>query len=240
MSNIKFAHIVPTRHVLHAAAHSDKHMALRHLVIDDPSYVDKFQTIASEGGYIYLDNSQFELGVRCSVEGLLEAGRIIGASCLILPDGDISEESIQAVKQSGYDVMVIPAGDNMMVDFSGALWNPNIDYVGLSYSKTSEVLGRPRHSATSRFDFLCAYTLDLPPKKIHMLGAVSAGEIALMKPFEYAIESWDTSIAVWAGLCNEDIKNICRKNPITVDFSSDIQWNLLCQSNIDYVKQLLN
>jgi len=237
---IKFAHIAPTKHILHAGALSEVHMALRHLVIEDDEYVLKFRILADEGAYIYLDNSQFELGVSCSVDELLEAGRLIGASCLILPDGDVSETSINEIKKSGYDVMVIPAGSNFIFDFENALANPNIDRVGLSYSKASEYMGRPRHSATSRFDFLNMLEEPLPNKKIHMLGAVSAGEISLMKPYEYAIESWDSSIAVWGGLCNEDIKNMSTKNPINVDFSSDIAWNLLTESNIHYIKTLQN
>lgn len=236
---IKFCHIAPTNQLLRAAALSERHMALHHLVEEDEGgYVEKFSTISSEGEYIYLDNSEFELGAPCSLEELLVSGAKINANCLILPDGDISDESINIVKASGYDVMVIPAGENFKEDFLAAIQNIRINYVGLSYSKTSEYYKRPRHSATSRFDFLCEVEEHLHSKKLHLLGAVTAGEIALMKPFEWAIESWDSSIAVWGGLTNLDISNQCQKNPISVDFNSDLSWNLLCTSNIDYTKTL--
>jgi len=243
---IKFCHIAPTEHLLHAAAHSQRHMALQHLTLDtddnDPTqYVKKFRQIAAEGGYIYLDNSQFELGKPCSIDALIIAGHTVDASCLILPDGDMSEEDCKIVHANGFDVMVIPEGPALDEIFLDALSRPDIDYVGLSYSKTSQYLGRHRHSATSRFDFLSSLGAILPIKKIHLLGAVIPGEISLMKPYEDAIMSWDSSLAVWAGLDDETkIQYLTHKNGNPVDFTTQKLWNLTCDLNISYINVLLN
>jgi len=214
-------------------------MALAHLVEDGNEYTKKFKLLKSEGMYIYLDNSQFELGESVSLDFLIQAGHLVGASCLILPDGDQSPESIKLVKANGFDVMVIPAGDQLDLEFILALDNPNIDKVGLSYSKTSAFLNRHRHSCTSRFDFLSGLGAILPIKKIHLLGAVLPGEIALMSPYKDAIYSWDTSLAVWAGLNEVDIKTMTHKNVDSVDFTSQKPWNMVCDLNISYINTLL-
>lgn len=238
--SILFAHIAPVKHILHAAAQSQVHMALQHLCVRDSDYVKAFKRLSSEKEYIYLDNSQFELGEPCSLSDLIEAGHRIEASCLILPDGDVSDESIHAVKDAGFDVMVIPEGPALDELFVEALNNPKVDVVGLSYSKTSQFLGRHRHSATSRFDFLTSLGTVLPNKRIHLLGAVTPGEIALMKPFEDAILSWDSSLAVWGGLLSYDITKLTHKNPESVDFNSDLPWETMCNTNIAYINKLLN
>ncbi len=240
MNQIEFCHIAPTEHIMHAAAHSQRHMALQYLVKTSEEYTQKFTRLAREGEYIYLDNSQFELGKPCSVEDLIKAGYAINASCLILPDGDMSKESIRLVKGANFDVMVIPSGPNLEEEFIEALANPSIDVVGLSYSKTSKHLGRHRHSATSRFDFLSGLGTILPNKKIHMLGAVVPGEIALMKPYQDAILSWDTSLAIWPGLNGQDITKLTHKFAKNVEFNSKLQWDITCDNNIRYINTLLN
>ena len=233
---IHFAHIAPTKHILHAAANSRSHMALAHLV-NDPDYVMNFQTIRSEGGYVYLDNSQFELGYSLPIETILKAAILIDANCVILPDGDLTH--LDKVKQAGFDVMYIPSGVDLEEDFVEAMFNKKIDKVGLSYSKTSSYLGRDRHSSTSRFEFLSLIGKMLPNKKIHMLGMVTPGEIALMRPFKDLIFSWDTSIAIWAGLNHINIRDMKHKNTLEVDFDSDLHWGAVVDSNIDYITQLL-
>ncbi len=238
-ARIKFCHISPAAHILHAAAHSSCHMALQHLVGDN-LYTKRFKQLSHEGEYIYLDNSQFELGRPCSIDELIKAGHIINASCLILPDGDMSEEDCKIIHANGFEVMVIPEGPALDELFIDALSRPYIDKVGLSYSKTSQYLGHHRHSATSRFDFLTGLGTILPIKKIHMLGAVVPGEIGLMRPFRDAIFSWDTSLAIWAGLNDEKIENFTHKNSNEVNFNSDLQWNQTCDSNIAYINKLLD
>jgi len=249
MSKIKFAHIAPTTHILQAASESQVHMALQHLTlaernIDNIEYIQTFKSIASQGGYIYLDNSEFELGYSCNLDELISAGLLINASCLILPDGNMNKADCKRIRDEGFDVMVIPTpnknGLGLNTNFIEALHRPDINYVGLSYSKTSAALNRHRHSATSRFDFLAGLGTVLPNKKIHMLGAVVPGEIALMKPFEDAIMSWDTSLAVWAGVNYIDVKRLTHKNHKSVDFTSQKPWNSVCDSNIAYINVLLN
>ena len=233
---IEFCHIAPTKHILHAAAHSTRHMALAHLC-DDPAYIKAFRTLGmEEGNYIYLDNSQFELGAALPVEVLLKAAHEIKADCIILPDGSLN--GMEAIKAHGFDVMYIPSAPDLEMDFTEAMLDDRIDYIGLSYSKTSAYLGRPRHSSTSRFDFLGLIGDMLPIKKIHLLGMVTPGEIALMKPYEDAIVSWDSSIAVWAGMNEVCIKSMRHKNTDSVDFKSVLKWSYVCNNNIAYIKKL--
>jgi len=237
MDAIRFAHIAPTKHILHAAANSKAHMALTHLV-GCQVYVDNFRTVRAEGGYVYLDNSQFELGYALPIAEVLAAAKLINANCVILPDGELKD--LDKVKAAGFDVMYIPAAPNLEDDFLEAMFNKKIDKVGLSYSKTSAYLGKPRSSTTSRFEFLCTIARMLPNKKIHMLGMVTPGEIALMRPFKHLIYSWDTSIAVWAGLNHIDIRDMSHKNTAEVDFDSELHWGNVVDSNIDYITQLLS
>lgn len=239
MHPISFCHIAPIKHILHAAAFSTHHMALQHLC-HISEYVNAFRTLSREkGNYIYLDNSQYELGHSCSLDELIIAGHAIGADCLILPDGDLS--GLQIVKREGFDVMYIPSAIDLEKDMADALHNPGIDVVGLSYSKTAKHLGRPRHSATSRFDFLQSLGMLLPNKKIHMLGiSDTVHEIALMKPYTFAIRSWDSSNAVWAGLNGRRTSKMLHKFGKEVDFLSEAEWNELCSQNIEYTTALLN
>ncbi len=236
---IKFAHIAPEKHVDQAAKLSDGVvMALEDRVRNDSSYRYKMRKLANAGYTVYLDNNFFELGYACSVEDLISAGGMINATYLITPDADITEAITKVIHDAGFKVMVIPAGEDLKADFVEALHRTDIDLVGLSYSKTSAYFNRPQHSSTSRFDFLNLLEEPFPYKKIHLLGSVSAGEVALMKPFEYAIESWDSSLAIWAGICNLDIRNMSEKNSISVDFNDSTDWNLLMTSNVDYIKKL--
>ena len=236
MEKIRFAHIAPTKHILQAAANSCAHMALAHL-INDPEYADNFRTIRDEGGYVYLDNSQFELGYSLPIETVLNAAQLINANCVILPDGDLTH--LDFVKKAGFDVMYIPAAPDLEKDFLEAMFNKKIDKVGLSYSKTSAYMSRERHSSTSRFDFLAGIGEMLPNKKIHMLGMATPGEIALMRPFKDLIYSWDTSIAVWAGLNNTRIEDMKHKNATPVDFDSGLHWGNVVDANIEYINKLL-
>ena len=237
MDTIRFAHIAPTKHILHAASNNYAHMALAHL-IGDEDYVKNFRTIRAEGGYVYLDNSQFELGYSLDIATVVGAARTIDANCVILPDGDLSD--LDAVKAAGFDVMYIPDHPDLEADFVEAMFNKKIDKVGLSYSKTSAYMGRERHSSTSRFDFLNTIGEILPNKKIHMLGMSTPGEIALMRPFKNLIYSWDTSIAIWAGLNHIDIRDMKHKNVTPVDFNSDLHWGNVVDSNIEYINKLLD
>ncbi len=237
MKKIEFCHIAPIKHILHAAAHSTKHMALAHLC-SDPEYVRAFRTIGMEpDNYIYLDNSQFELGTALPFKDLIETAHLILADCIILPDGEL--EGLEECKDAGFDVMYIPSAPDLEEDFLATINDPDIDYIGLSYSKTSSHLGRPRHSATSRYDFLSNLGEMLPNKKIHMLGMVTPGEIALVKPFEDAIVSWDSSIAIWAGINEIIVKEMRHKNTDIVDFNSVLNWSYECNVNIAYINKLL-
>jgi hypothetical protein len=212
-------------------------MALAHLC-KDPEYVNNFRTIREEGGYVYLDNSQYELGYSLPIEKVLEAAFLINANCVILPDGDLTH--LEEVKYSGFDVMYIPADPDLEKDFIDAMFNKKIDVVGLSYSKVATYMGRARHCTTSRFDFLTTIGEMLPNKKIHMLGMATPGEIALMRPFRDLILSWDTSIAIWAGLNHIDIRDMKHKNTRPVDFDSDLHWGNIVDSNIEYINKLLS
>ncbi len=234
---IEMCHIAPTKHILHATAHSTRHMALAHLC-NDKEYVEAFKTIGMEqDNYIYVDNSQFELGEALPMETLIEAADKILADCIILPDGSVEGASI--AKKAGYDVMYIPAAPNFEADFMEAIWDQEIDFVGLSYSKVASHLGRGRHSATSRFDFLSSLGEMLPNKKIHMLGMVTPGEIALIKPFEHAIISWDSSIAIWPGINEWEVQDLKHKFGTPVDFNSILPWSYVCNNNISYINKLI-
>jgi hypothetical protein len=85
-------------------------------------------------------------------------------------------------------------------------------------------------------------------KKIHFLGMVDGpNECTLVQDYLWAIDSWDSSAAVWAGMCGIGFDNsptglIDGKNEIEVDFdhdSGDIASIALAMKNIKFIDDQL-
>jgi len=251
---IKMAHIAPTAIMGTAAEYSDGvYMALQHLCKPGSPYVDGMKRVA-EANYVYLDNSAFELGKSCSTEDLIQAGKLINANCLILPDGRQSREEVAEVKQAGFDVMVIPARQSDMgpqtmealdrgdmgLQFMEALDREDIDFVGLSYTHASAYMGLDVHNVTSRDKFLGRFVNPNVSKKIHLLGATLPEEAILLRKFSEFIYSWDSSMCAWSGVHTQTIDGLDAKFSIPVDFDSELEWTNEASYNVAYMKGLLD
>ena len=91
-------------------------------------------------------------------------------------------------------------------------------------------------------------TMETNNKKIHFLGMVDGpNEITLMQDWLHFINTWDSSAAVWAGMCNISFDQsptglINGKNEIEVDFShkgADNTQIRMAMENCRYIDKLL-
>ena len=225
---MKLAFISPIAHLDKAISHSTINMALAHLC-DQEEYTKPFK---ESSNYTILDNSFFELGHCLDKDIMLGAAKKVGADCLVMSDG--TTDSITTYKEAGYDVMYIPTSID---DFVNAMYDENIDKVGLSFYWTSKIEGLPKNNPTARYNFLVKhFREDMNKEKIHLLGATdSIYEGALCK--HYA-GSWDSSAAVWNGMFRLDLSKQKTKNPNSVDFFSDEEWSHYVTSNIKLIKEI--
>jgi hypothetical protein len=225
---MELAFIAPTKYTNKAIEHSDVNMALAHLC-EDERYANSF---ASSDKYTFLDNSFYELRYCLCEATMLKAAKAVKADCVIMSDG--TTDSIGVYKREGYEVMYIPT---TVKEFKDAMYSDEIDKVGLSFFHVEQLIGSDKNNPASRYNFLRAYFEEgMDTKKIHMLGATdSMYEIALCKQW---VGSWDSSAAVWGGLNNVDLRTQTTKNPLAVDFDTELAWNNLCTDNINFIKEL--
>ena len=233
---IAFAQIAPINYTELGIHESDMNMVLAHIARDSKEYSKLFRDSDKQ---TLLDNGAFENGVPMSVEDMIEIGHKVGADILVLPDypykdwkagwSDYVLEGIEQYKQEGFKTMFIPQsekgdGPGYMKSLANAIQHPMIDYVGLS------ILGCP-----NAFPHIPAYKVRekiigevydaLPQKSLHILGMLdnTLEEIARLTYYEDVINSWDTSLAIWAGLNGEAVEKNHKKLKLDVDFDHPIK-----------------
>jgi hypothetical protein len=231
MYPIRLVHIAPTSLIKLVDKHYNKglNMVLTHLVLSDPAYAKAFAEI---GGEKYLDNSFFELGYCLSPKEMLDAAAKVNATTLICPDG--TRDGLKEFKEAGYKVMCIPKTPEQFREF---MFDKDIDMVGVSPQHIDY-----RHSPGARYElFRDHISLDMPKKKIHLLGATdSCWELGMLSPYSYWIYSWDSSAAIWQGFCKELLQSQPRKNCLPVRFGEPISYiNLFMQENIEFLERLV-
>ena len=228
---IKPIHIAPTCLIETVDKYYNKglNMVLTHLVLDeDPAYRIEMKKLKGEK---YLDNSFFELGYCLSPTEMVEAAKLVEATVLICPDG--TRDGMELFQSQGYKVMCIPKSPEQFVEF---MWDETIHLVGVSEEHLDY-----RHSPGARYELFRDYLQeDMPKKKIHLLGATdSIHELAMLKPFQDHIVSWDSSAAIWQGHLGNLLHSQKRKDCTAVNFSAQVEWNLGMQINIEYIERLL-
>ena len=190
MAHPKVATLVPLKH-LDTIVDDEYFMALSHAAAND-EYLDFFRERSEEGKYVILDNSSIEMGGPEAFESYLEKARLMKASEIMLPDVfqdptatlREAERCMMILKKreySGYNVMVIPQGDNVLEWFKNARdlcnirvllypMNPSHGYreattIGITYRYTTLFGG-------NRLNMLWLLSSMLPGfQKIHFLGA---------------------------------------------------------------------
>ena len=213
-----FIHIAPTSLMGWATIKSDGYaMLLAHEVLDNIKYRDKAQRLNATK---YLDNGYFELGYALPIEDMLTAAKMVGADYVVCKDG--TTNGLPVYKEAGYKVMCIPKTYEQLVGF---LRNDKIDLVGLSY------LHFP-----NREDII--KDLEFPDKpKLHILGMKHPKEFEKFAPYKDHIVSWDTSAAIWHGHLGIQLRTATEKSKTPVDFSAELQPNLIMEDNINYMKE---
>jgi len=216
-----FMHIAPTNLMPFMDKHYNKgfNMLLTHLVLQNEDYA---KTARELDGVKYLDNSFFELGYSLPTADLLHAAEVVKATTIICKDG--TTDGLGSYKESGYSVMCIP---KTIAQLQSMLDNKDIDLVGLSYIHF-----------VNRFNTLDIVTLPKEPK-IHILGMRRAEELQQAKACKKHIVSWDTSAAVWQGHLGNSLSSNPPKNTTPVDFTAKLEWNLLMEDNIKFIKEQL-
>lgn len=226
---------------------------------------------------VIMDNSAFEMFKQgrpmYPSDKLLEMGSKVKADYIVMSDypGEPARKTIEAAQQlapvfhgAGFGTFFVPQAEVGNVDgvldaFDWASEAEEVDYIGVSILTAPNMFGVEKGNNLQRF--LSRWklmqmleqrgTLDRIKqnnKNVHFLGMVDGpNEIALVSRWLDYIDTWDSSAAVWAGLCDIKFDNsptglINGKNEIEVDFShkqATVEQLALARRNILYIEQLL-
>lgn len=227
---------------------------------------------------IIMDNSAFEMVKQgrpmYPSDNLLEMGKKVKADYIVMSDypGEPHEKTIEAAielgpifHREGFGTFFVPQAEigdieGVMESFRWAATSDLVDYIGVSILTAPNMFGVERGNNLQRF--LSRWKLmqmlegqgilDIVKdrgKKMHFLGMVDGpNEIALVSKWLDYIDTWDSSAAVWAALCNIEFDNsptglINGKNEIEVDFDHDsakVEHIISATKNIEYIERLLN
>lgn len=201
-----------------------------------------------------MDNSAFEMYKQgrpmYPSEKLIEMGKKIAADYIVMSDypGEPSWTTIEKAKEmapelraAGFGTFFVPQSqegdlEDLISAFEWAAEAPEVDYIGVSILAVPLAYGVEKNNKLQRFLSRWKFMQELEKrgildkivengKKIHFLGMVDGpNEVTLVKDYHSVITSWDSSAAVWAGLCGIYFDKspsglINGKNEIEVDFS---------------------
>jgi hypothetical protein len=226
-----FCTITPTSYLPEYSRYTGSkfHLLLAHLLHSESKYFDKnylnFYKNSKQPGETYImDNGAFELGQSYDPSHLISIGTEVGADVLVLPDYpglnhritmDAAEGFIPSFKAYGFKTFFVPQslpGDwkGWMTAFEWALFNPQIDVIGMSILAHPIALpdypkGYARVVAADRIrQWLDADTSRAEAynaKHIHWLGLLSPGlELDPLLKMNM-VDTLDSSGPVWYGHC---------------------------------------
>jgi len=256
--SIKLAHISPLATIHEAHRASQINLVLAHLIGKVEGYAEFYKSSPLE---TIMDNGAFELGEPYEPERLLELAEEVGATYIVLPDypgehwektKEAAEKYIPMFKEAGYKTFYVPQSEEGDTEgyyksWQWALHNPDIDLIGCS------ILGAPKAYKLGQIDRLVARykvlaTLanvysDVLVGRVHMLGMLdTVQEIALVKPFHWIINSWDTSAAAWYGIHQKRVQDIYVKfdKPVNFDVRNVSAHTMrYVEDNLDYMNRLV-
>ena len=227
---IRLIHIAPTNLIRFIDVNYNRglNMALAHEVLENEAYRDAMKELKGEK---YLDNGFFELNKCLPPQDIIKAAKMIDANTLICPDGTTAGKD--AFIANGYKVMCIPKSVEQFKEF---MYDDTINLVGVSEEHFAY-----RHCPGVRYElFRDHLTEDMPKKKIHLLGGTDRiAELGLLVPFSAYIYSFDSSAAIWQGHLGHDLRYLKRKDTSSVEFDKKVDWNLLMESNIRYMEDMI-
>lgn len=224
-----------------------------------------------------MDNSAFEMYKQgrpmYPSEKLIEMGKKIAADYIVMSDYpgepsyttiDKAEEMAPELKAADFGTFFVPQSqegdlEDLISAFEWAAESEHVDYIGVSILAVPIAYGVEKDNKLQRFlsrwKFMCELEergiltkIKENGKKVHFLGMVDGpNEILLVQRFLPYIDTWDSSAAVWAGLCNIYFDNspsglIAGKNEIEVDFDhkgADNKLLGIAAHNMRYIDKLL-
>ena len=224
-----------------------------------------------------MDNSAFEMYKQgrpmYPSEKLIEMGKKIAADYIVMSDYpgepsyttiDKAKEMAPELKAAGFGTFFVPQSEegdleDLISAFEWAAESEHVDYIGVSILAVPIAYGVEKDNKLQRFlsrwKFMCELEergiltkIKENGKKVHFLGMVDGpNEILLVQRFLPYIDTWDSSAAVWAGLCNIYFDNspsglIDGKNEIEVDFDhkgADNKLLGIAAHNMRYIDKLL-
>lgn len=226
---------------------------------------------------VIMDNSAFEMYKQgkpmYASDKLLEMGHKVGADYIVMSDypGEPAIKTIEAAqtlgpvfKQAGFGTFFVPqaeVGDiqGVLDSFRWAAESTLVDYIGVSILTAPNMFGVEKGNNLQRF--LSRWKLmqlleqqgileliEENGKMIHFLGMVDGpNEITLVQRWLHYIDTWDSSAAVWAGMCGIEFDSsptglINGKNEIEVDFehnTADVKQIASALRNIRYIDDKL-
>ncbi len=224
-----------------------------------------------------MDNSAFEMYKQgremYPSDKLIEMGTKVGADYIVMSDYpgqpaqvtiDKAIEMAPELREAGFGTFFVPQSEegdleDLIRAFEWAAQSKYVDYIGVSILAVPIAYGVEKDNKLQRFMSRWKFMRELHErgildaikgnnKKIHFLGMVDGpNECSLVEEYLWAIDSWDSSAAVWAGMCGIGFDNsptglIDGKNEIEVDFdhdSGDIASIALAMKNIKFIDDQL-
>jgi hypothetical protein len=224
-----------------------------------------------------MDNSAFEMYKEgrdmYPMDKLIEMGTKVGADYIVMSDYpnqpprvtiDAAIELAPQLREAGFGTFFCPQSEigdleGLIAGFEWAAESEHVDYIGVSILAVPNAYGVEKNNNLQRFMSRWKFMRELDErgildvikenkKKIHFLGMVDGpNECALVEDYLWAIDSWDSSAAVWAGMCDIQFDNsptglIAGKNEIEVDFnhnSADVAKIAKAMYNCRHIDGLL-
>ena len=204
-----------------------------------------------------MDNSAFEMYKQgremYPSDKLIEMGTKVGADYIVMSDYpgqpaqvtiDKAIEMAPELREAGFGTFFVPQSEegdleDLIRAFEWAAESEHVDYIGVSILAVPIAYRVEKDNKLQRFMSRWKFMRELDArgilhaikgngKKIHFLGMVDGpNECSLVEEYLWAIDSWDSSAAVWAGMCNIQFDNsptglIAGKNEIEVEFGYNV------------------
>lgn len=224
-----------------------------------------------------MDNSAFEMYKQdremYPSDKLIEMGTKVAADYIVMSDYpgqeaartvDKAMEMAPELRDAGFGTFFVPQSkeydlEDLIDAFDWASESDDVDYIGVSILAVPIAYGVEKYNNLQRFLSRWKFMGELQSrgildkikdneKKLHFLGMVDGpNEIQLVSKYLHWIDTWDSSAAVWAGLCNIYFDNsptglIDGKNEIEVDFAHEGADNKslgIAAHNAQYIDHLL-
>jgi len=224
-----------------------------------------------------MDNSAFEMYKQdremYPSDKLIEMGTKVAADYIVMSDYpgqeaartvDKAMEMAPVLRDAGFGTFFVPQSkeydlEDLIDAFDWAAESEHVDYIGVSILAVPIAYGVEKYNNLQRFLSRWKFMGELHgrgildkirsnEKKLHFLGMVDGpNEIQLVSKYLHWIDTWDSSAAIWAGLCNIHFDNsptglIDGKNEIEVDFAHQGADNKLlgiAAHNAQYIDHLL-